>query len=102
MSGSRAKATGVQIELSSLRQLHNGDCGNAFCDTAEAQQRFRLHRLALLDVGDAVAARKNQPPVPGDGQGGPGKVVRLHKREECALDLFESRRRIGGMSARLS
>src|SRR5262249_54635409 len=38
----------------------------------------------------------------GDAKGGSGKVVRLHESEESALDLFESRRRICGLRARLS
>lgn len=98
----QSEGASIQIELSALHQLHNGYGCNGLSDATEAKQRLRRHRLALLDIGKAVASCENKSSIPGDGKGGSRKVVRLHECEECALDLFESRRRICGLSARLT
>ena len=71
--------------------MQDGNGGNRFGDTGDAEQGSGPNRLFLLHVGVAETASVDQLALSSDGQGGSGRLGALEERRHELVEGFEVR-----------
>jgi hypothetical protein len=88
----------VEVEPSSLGELHRRDGRQRLRHRREAPHGPRAEGNEVLEIGESVALGPLELSVHDDGDREPGDVVRGHRRRDRRLDAAE---RVGGLRALL-